>query len=171
MGFDSERDVQVLERTPRVLESMLSALDDAWLRSNYGPGTWSPLQIVAHFLHNELEDWIPRVRWILERAEEEPFPAYDPSGNDAFAGRSLDDLLGAFANARRESIAELRRLVTPETLSKRGVHPAFGSISMDELLCAWVTHDLHHVAQIAKALARQHREDAGPWREYISILG
>ena len=170
-GFDAARDLPVLERTPGVLSGALRGLDDRLIRSDRGPGSWSPLQVVAHFLHNELNDWIPRVRWIMERGEREPFPAYDPAGNAGFESRTLDDLLDSFAAARAASLAELRPMLSPETLALRGVHPAFGAVTMDQMLCAWVAHDLHHLAQIARAVAREHTENVGPWRGYISIVG
>ena len=170
MGFDTTRDIQILERTPGVLSSMLHGLDDHWIRSNYGPNTWSPIQIVAHVLHNELNDWIPRLRWVLERGESLPFPAYDPSGNVAFASQSVDELLDSFAAARSDSLDELRATLSPAVLMLKGAHPAFGIVTVDELLCAWVVHDLHHIAQLAKAVARQHTDDVGPWSRYISII-
>ena len=170
MGFDATRDIQILERTPRVLDAVLRGLDDLWVRSDYGPGSWSPLQIVAHFLHNELHDWLPRVNWVVEHGENVPFPEYDPAGNADFASCSLEDLLDRFAAARATSLAELRSALSPEVLSLKGVHPALGVVTMDQLLCAWVAHDLHHLAQVAKALAHQHVNDVGPWRQYISSL-
>ena len=39
-----------------------------------------------------------------------------------------------------------------------------------QLLAAWVAHDLGHVAQAARAMAKQYREAVGPWRAYLPIL-
>ncbi|MEM1329897.1 MAG: DinB family protein [Planctomycetota bacterium] len=170
MGFNLERDTEILQRTPSVLRSLLSGLGDAWLMSNSGSDTWSPTEIASHYLHNELNDWIPRLRWILDRGEAEPFPPYDPKGNRDLADLALAEVLDRFETARRASLDELRTRLTPGVLSRRGTHPALGLVTLDQMLCAWVVHDLHHIAQIARTLACQRADDVGPWVEYLSIL-
>ena len=171
MQFSLDHDTQILARTPRVLRAMLSDLDPRWTDADYGPGTWSPRQIVAHYLDNELTDWIPRLRWILEHADAKPFPPYDRQSLKVFADLALDELLDRFEAARADSLTVLRaQPIDDAFLARRGEHPALGPVTMGELLAAWVAHDLHHIGHIAKALAHQHRDEAGPWRAYLSVL-
>jgi hypothetical protein len=50
------------------------------------------------------------------------------------------------------------------------VHPDFGEVRLDQLLSTWVVHDLNHVGQIVKTMAKQYREAVGPWRAYLPII-
>jgi hypothetical protein len=50
------------------------------------------------------------------------------------------------------------------------VHPSFGEVSLDQLLAAWVVHDLNHTGQIVKTMAKQYRVAIGPWREFLAIV-
>lgn len=171
MEFSHDRDVAILARTPAVLRALLEGLEPAWTDSGYGPNTWSARQIVAHYVDNEIHDWIPRAVWILERGTSEPFVPYDRDGLRAFEDVPLAALLDLFERHRTASLASLREIPTdPASLARTGVHPAFGVVTLGQLLAAWVAHDLHHVGHICKAMAHQHRDEAGPWRQYISIL-
>jgi uncharacterized damage-inducible protein DinB len=172
MDFSFDRTVSVLERTPAVLRALLAGLDTALTHASYGEGTWSAYEVVGHLIIGEREDWIPRVRIILEHGPLRPF---DPFPHDAAihpdSGRSLDDLLGEFAAARAESLAALHAFnLTPAHLALRGSHPALGEVTLAQLLATWATHDLHHTRQICKAMAWQSRELVGPWRDYLNTL-
>jgi hypothetical protein len=61
--------------------------------------------------------------------------------------------------------------LTDADLLRRGRHPEFGVVTMEQHLATWVAHDLGHVAQVARVMARQYREAVGPWRAYLPILG
>ncbi len=170
MRFSRARDLEILERTPAVVRTLVGGLSEAWTEADYGPDTWSARQIVAHYLDNEIHDWIPRVRWIIEHGDAAPFEPYDRDGWRAFADLSLGTLMDRFAAQRAASLDVLAELPLESLLDRPGVHPALGRVTMEQLLCAWVAHDLHHIGHLCKAMAHQHREDAGPWRAYLSIL-
>ena len=172
MEFSVERSVDVLERTPGVLRAMLGSLGDEWTRSNYGEGTFSPFDVVGHLIHAERTNWMTRLRMILEEGERRPFEAFDRYAMfEGSAGRSIGELLDAFAAARSRSIAQLRRLrLTADMLGRRGTHPNLGGVTARQLIAAWVVHDLGHTHQIAKAMAYQYRDEVGPWRELLTIL-
>lgn len=160
-----------LQRTPHVLREMLSSLDDRWARANYGPDTFSPFDVVGHMLHAEQTDWMSRVRHILA-ADPGPFTPFDRYAMyESSKGKSIDVLLDEFEDARRANLDELSSLnLTRASLAKPGLHPALGPVTLGELLATWVVHDLHHIAQIAKAMSFQLKDDVGPWREYLGIL-
>ena len=45
-----------------------------------------------------------------------------------------------------------------------------GVVMLRQLLASWVAHDLGHVAQVARVMAKQYRDAVGPWRAYLPIL-
>lgn len=164
--------IAILERTPRVLDTLLRGLPTTWTHHNYGPGTWCAYEVVGHFIINEQLDWLPRLRRILEHGESRPF---DPFPHDATirpeSGRSLESLLDEFATLRAQSLHDLRSLnLTPADLERTGTHPAFGRVTASQLLATWAVHDLHHLRQISLAMAWQYREAVGPWRAYLNTL-
>lgn len=172
MEFDLETTGEILSRTPGVLHALLAGLPDAMTHANYGPGIWSPHEVVGHLIHGEKTDWMPRARLILEQGDAVPFEPFDRQGHQSLCReKTLGQLLEQLAALRQANLAELRAMpLTRENLSRRGRHPALGAVTLAELLATWVVHDLNHIAQICKALAYQHRREVGPWEAYLSIL-
>jgi len=171
MAATLERSLEVLERTPATLGAMLRDVSDEWATSNYGEGTFSPADVVGHLLQADLVNWMPRARHILSTGDAEPLPPLDRSPTGREPTETVDALLDRFAAARAANLDELRALrITPGMLGRRGAHPELGAVTLGQLLAAWVVHDLHHTAQIAKAMAFQYRDDVGPWKTYLSIL-
>ena len=64
----------------------------------------------------------------------------------------------------------IRYNISDTMLSLKGIHPAFGQVTLSQLLSTWVVHDLSHIAQISRVLAKQYKEAVGPWIEYLPIL-
>ena len=172
MDFQLSMGIAVLERTPHALYSMLAGLPDAWLHATEGPETWSPSDIVGHLIHAERTDWIPRARLILEHGANRRFAPFDRTGMfGESAGKSLVQLLDDFAHLRTENLSTLAGWrLTDSQLALEGEHPEFGPVTLRQLLATWVTHDLGHVAQIARVMAKQYRDDIGPWRAYLPIV-
>ena len=171
-SFSMDEAVALLERTPAVLDVWLRGLPDAWIAANEGPDTWSPFDIVGHLAHGERTDWMPRAHRLLEHGEDLPFDPFDRFAQSSESeGRTIGDLLDDFARLRAESLRQLRALaLTPAQLDKTGRHPAFGAVTLRQLLATWVAHDLDHVTQIARVIARQYGDEVGPWREYLRIV-
>jgi uncharacterized damage-inducible protein DinB len=172
MEFSVLHAVQILERTPRVLVAWLDGLDESWTHARYGDGTFSPYHVVGHLIIGEREDWIARAKRILADGTAR---AFDPFPHVATIepeeGGPLPGLLDEFARLRRSNLDELDRMeLTPAKLALRGLHPAFGEVTLGQLLATWATHDFHHLGQIAKAMAYQYRDAVGPWRAYLNIL-
>ncbi len=172
MKFDLEQSIEVLSRTPAVLRSMLAGLGEPWTHTNYGEDTFSPYDVVGHLIHGERDDWIPRMRIILDHGPSRPFDPYDRYAQfEESRGKTLGDLLDEFERLRNAGIAALRGArLTADLLSKRGTHPALGEVTLENLLATWVVHDLNHIAQVARCMATQYAGAVGPWREYLSIL-
>src|SRR5262245_14648731 len=151
-SFALEEAVALLVRTPGTLDSMLRGLGDGWIAANEGVNTWSPFDVVGHLIHGERTDWMPRVRIILEHGEERAFDKFDRFAQFTVSeGRTLGSLLDEFATLRRDNLRELTTLrLTAADLDRRGRHPAFGTVTLRQLLATWVAHDLDHVVQISR---------------------
>ncbi len=163
---------RILERTPSVVRTMLEGLDASWLKSPYGPNTWSAHEIVAHLIHGERTDWIPRARHILAHGSSTPFEPFDRAGHaDLARSHSTAALLDLFAQERAASLVAFASFnLSGNDLTRPGLHPALGPVTLGQLLSTWAVHDLNHIAQIAKAMAFQEREHVGAWANYLSIL-
>jgi hypothetical protein len=172
MDFDLTTGIAVLERTPQTLRAMLDGLPAAWTDATEGPDTWSPYVIVGHLIHGERTDWIARAQIILAQGPDRRFTPYDRFAQfDESKGKSLADLLDEFARLRAENLATIAGWrLTDAQLDLTGEHPEFGSVTLRQLLATWVTHDLGHIAQTARVMAKQYREAIGPWRAYLPIV-
>lgn len=172
MEFTLAQSRELLAATPMVLRAWLSGLSNPWIMSNYGHETFSPYDVVGHLIHGERTDWIPRARIILEQGESTPFEPFDRYAMYAASqGRSMDELLNTFTVLRTASLEILNDMqLTLQDLQSTGMHPALGRVTLRQLLATWAVHDLNHIAQIAKAMSHQYKDQVGAWKEYLSIL-
>ena len=172
MEFDLQQGIAILERTPRALQAMLAGLAPAWTDATEGPETWSPYVIVGHLIHGERTDWIPRARIILAQGPNRLFTPYDRVAQLREShGKSLVELLDELAQRRANNLAVLAAWrLTEVELALEGEHPEFGTVTLRQLLATWVAHDLGHLAQAARAMAKQYRDAVGPWRQYLPVL-
>ena len=172
MEFELTTALAVLERTPATFRSLLGGLPEAWTAPNEGPDTFSAFDNVGHLIHGERTDWIPRARIILEQGASRRFEPYDRFAQYRESeGKSLARLLDEFAQLRAENLVTLRGWrLTDRELALEGEHPALGPVTLRQLLATWVAHDLGHLAQTSRVMAKQYREAVGPWRAYLPIL-
>ncbi len=164
--------VAVLSRTPAVLNALLRDLPEPWIHATEGPDTWSPWVVLGHLIHGERADWIPRLEIILRSGPAEPFPAFDRLAQfRESAGKSSVELLDEFADARRESLARLEAMpVDASHLARQGTHPAFGLVTARQLIATWTAHDLAHLNQVSRVMARRYQTEVGPWAAYLSVM-
>jgi hypothetical protein len=164
--------VAILSRTPAALDALLRDLPEGWIAAHEGGETWSPFDVIGHLIHGEHTDWIPRAKMILEHGDDRPFEKFDRFAQfQASNGRTLASLLDEFATLRRQNLRELASLPITETaLDRHGRHPELGIVTLRQLLATWVAHDLDHVVQISRAIARQYTDEVGPWRAYLRII-
>jgi hypothetical protein len=160
--------IALLTRTPAALDALLRGLPETWTHRNEGQDTWSVFDILSHLVHAERIDWMPRVRMILEFGETKTFDPFDRQGP---ADRTIQEFLDIFARLRSESLRDLQALnLSPEDLERRGRHPAFGTVTLSQLLATWAAHDVNHLHQISRVMAHQYREAVGPWSAYLGVL-
>ena len=172
MEFDLELSIDVLSRTPRTLRALLGGLAEPWVRGREGADTFSAFDVVGHLIDGEETDWIPRARIILAKGENPRFEPYDRFRHRARnAGRSLASLLDELEDLRSANLTLLRSWRTLEAdLDLPGTHPSLGRVTLRELLAAWVVHDLGHIAQIARVMAKQYGDQVGPWVPFLPVL-
>jgi hypothetical protein len=172
MNFQIEQAIEILSRTPAVLNSLLGNLSADWTINNETGDGWSPFDVVGHYIHAEETDWIPRAEIILAQGENPVFEPFDRFAMfEKSKGKTLNELLETFAVLRRANIDVLRRMnITPERLRLKGIHPELGEVNLEQLLSTWVVHDLTHIRQIVTALAKKYEGNVGVWKEYLSIL-
>jgi DinB superfamily len=170
--FLMEEAVAILARTPAMLDALLRGLPSGWFAAHEGGDTWSPFDVIGHLIHGERTDWLPRTRIILDHGEARPFEKFDRLAQFAESeGRTLAELLDEFAILREQNLRGLTSLrLTEKDLDRRGRHPELGAVTLRQLLATWVAHDLDHVAQISRVLARQYADEVGPWRAYLRII-
>ena len=164
--------VAVLERTPATLRALLAGLPETWIRATEGNGTWTPYDVIGHLIHGEHTDWIPRVRHIMA-GDTRPFEPFNRTAMFTEShSKTLDELLANFAELRRKNIDILVEMkLTEEDWERKGLHPELGEVTLGQLLATWVVHDLDHVAQVTRTMAKVYSDTTGPWRAYLSILG
>lgn len=172
MNFNLQQALPILERTPSVVATLLKDLPADWINSNEGTDSWSPYDVIGHYIHGEKTDWIPRMNIILSDEADKRFVPFDRFAQFKDSeGKTLDELLDEFAKLRAENIAKLKAVMpNEELLQKKGIHPAFGEVTLAQLLSSWVVHDLGHISQIVRAMAKQYTEAVGPWTAYMGIL-
>jgi len=164
--------IALLERTPAALNALLRDLPNSWTSRNEGDGTFTVSDVIGHLIHGDRTNWMPRVEHILKYGDTVVFPAFDREAMFSTSkGRTLGELLDDFEQARAHSLTRLRTLaLTDGDLERCGRHPEFGVVTMREHLATWVAHDLGHISQIVRVMARQYTDAVGPWRAYLSIL-
>jgi len=172
MNFVLDAGVAVLQRTPASLRALLGGLPDEWTGATEGPDSWSPYDIIGHLIHGERTDWIPRARIILAQGGERRFEPFDRFAQFRESqGKGLGGLLDEFAELRAQNLVTLGSWrLTDAQMALEGEHPAFGAVTMRQLLATWVAHDLGHVAQTARVMAKQYRDAVGPWRAYLPVM-
>ena len=169
--IDLPQALVLLRETPAAIVRLLKSLPDTLVDATDGPGTWSPRLILQHLIWAEVDDWIPRVRLILEQQDRVAFTPFDREGGRRYDGWSIARLGDEFLRLRAENVAVLEGLrLGPAELQLPGRHPEFGTVTLSHLIASWVAHDLSHLDQISRTLARQYSLQVGPWRRFMSLL-
>lgn len=172
MIFSLQNSIEILERTPDTLIAMLENISADWTSKNEGGETWSVYDIVGHLIEGEKTDWIPRMEIILSDKSDKGFAPFDRFAQFRDSkGKSLTQLLHEFKRLRKNNVDHLRsKGLTDKSNDEKGIHPAFGEVTLSQLLSAWTVHDLNHIAQISRVMAKQYKAAVGPWEAYLKIL-
>lgn len=172
MNFTVEKSIEILERTPEVLKAMLKNVSADWTEKTEGGETWGVFDVLGHQVHGEKTDWIARMEIILSDAPSKTFEPFDRFAQfEESKGKTFSQLLAEFKELREKNVGILRsKNLTGKNLEAKGIHPAFGEVTLAQLLATWTVHDLDHIAQISRVMGKQYKEAVGPWAEYLKIL-
>jgi hypothetical protein len=140
--------------------------------NNEGPDTFSPFDVLGHLVQGEKTDWTARIKLILEHGNTKAFEKFDRFAMyEESEGKTINQLLDEFEKLRKENLDWLKSLsLTTTDLDKKGLHPVLGEVTLENLLATWVVHDLTHLAQVSRVMAKQYKEAIGPWTEFFRIL-
>lgn len=172
MTFDLQKTIEILERTPGVLDALLNGISDEWIFANEGEKTFSPYDVLGHLVHGERTDWIPRMEMILAGDPERTFQPYDRFAQFTESkGKSLSQLLEEFKSLREHNLDIVKRKkIIATDFQRTALHPSFGKVTLQELLSTWTVHDLSHIGQIVRVMCKHYKDEVGPWQAYLPIL-
>ncbi|HKJ80407.1 MAG TPA: DinB family protein [Ignavibacteriaceae bacterium] len=172
MKFSIEKSKEILRQTPATLNNLLNNLSDEWIKNNEGGKSWSPYDIVGHLIHGEKTDWIGCIKTILDHGETKAFEPFDRFAQfKSSEGKPLEELLDTFASLRAANLKELDSLnITEDKFLLNGLHPAFGTVTLSQLISTWTVHDLGHLVQAASVMSKQYIDEVGPWKDYLPVL-
>jgi uncharacterized damage-inducible protein DinB len=168
MNLESVR--RSLTQAPRIVEGLIAAAPKEALTWREAEGTWNIVEVLCHIADGEITDWMPRIERILAGGGR--FMPFDREGGlTRYRGWTAEALVGEFGQLRRGNLEKLATLNLSAThLPLLGEHPEFGPVTLEQLLACWATHDMAHVAQIARVLTRSWGRHVGPWKKYFSLL-
>ncbi|MGR3808954.1 DinB family protein [Jiulongibacter sp. NS-SX5] len=172
MEFELDKSKEILKRTPEVIKSLLHGLSKEWIENNEGENTWSPYDVLGHMIYGEKTDWLVRIKIILSDGENKEFIPFDRFAqlNDV-QNRPIHELISEFKILREQNLNELDLMnIGAEDLIKTGIHPEFGEVTLKQLIATWAVHDLGHIAQISRVMAKQYKSEVGPWVNYLGVL-
>jgi len=169
--FDLKEAIEILNRTPAVLEQLLTGLADSWVYNNEGENTWSPFDILGHLVHGEKTDWITRAKLVMEN-NQQTFESFDRFAQfEDSKGKTIAQLLDEFKNLRKQNVTTLKEMNIGENdLQKTGIHPNLGQVTLRQLLSTWTVHDLGHIRQMVRVMAKQYKMELGPWEKYLPVV-
>lgn len=172
MDFNLSKSLEILQRTPDTLFALLQGISSDWTSTNEGGDTWSVYDVIGHLIHGEKTDWLQRIEIILSGNKDKTFVPFDRFAQfEENKGKTLAALLAEFKSVREKNIKSLQSLhLTKNDFTQKGIHPALGEVTLSQLIATWTVHDLNHLAQIARVMAKQYKGETGPWIEYLSIL-
>ena len=172
MNFNYAQSLEILERTPHTLQSMLQGLSPEWTQNNEGENTWNVPDVLGHLVYCDTNNWLKRIKHILAEGERAVFPTFDRYGQfQLYKDKEVDELLHLFEQTRTTTLIELKALsLVDADFEKKGLHPEFGVVKLSQLFSTWVVHDLSHLSQITRVIAKRYTPDVGPWVQYLRIL-
>jgi hypothetical protein len=144
----SEEFADLLEISGRAFTSTLDSVPAEAAQWHPKPDEWCVNECVGHVVEAETRGFAGRIKIILG-ADEPKLETWDQVAvqnqrNDC--DRQPSELRDELARVRKESVKMVRAL-RPENMSRGGMHPKAGRLTVDEILRDWVHHDGNHLKQ------------------------
>ena len=127
------------------LKLVLGNATPAELKAHPKSGKWSAHENLAHLVQHHRAT-MARIRRILEEDCPE-LPSYSAEKDPdwpALSAESTEEVLHELWTARQEMIV-LTADLSLEQLSRIGIHPAFGPITLARWLVFFLIHEAHHL--------------------------
>ncbi len=146
---DTKQIAALLAALPEILHAEFDALDENALGWHPAPGEWCAKEVLGHIIEADRRGFAGRVRQFLDEDNPQCI-AWDPpqvAAERDDCNRAASDLLNEFAALRADGVSAILAL-QPEQLSRSGMPPAVGTLTISDLLFEWIHHDQNHVKQI-----------------------
>ena len=153
-----------LAQGAETIQGLVVGVSAAEARVRPSPEAWSILEVVAHLLDEEREDFRPRLDLVLHRPAE-AWARIDPAAwvtEREYNARDLARMLQAFLAERERSLAWLGSLSAPDW--SREYRAPFGPITAGDLLASWAAHDLLHTRQLLELRRARLLAHTAPFR-------
>lgn len=173
MNFDIDRSIEILERTPLAIESLLEGLNKEWIYSTEGDEKWSVHKVVSHLIYGERTTWTPRLEMIMSNFPTKEFEPTDDVEEhfDKMSEKSMRELIFQLKYLREINVDIVQAYsIKEKDLDSSAMHPELGTVTLKELLSTWVVHDLAHLAQISRIMAKKYADEVGPWKNQLGVL-
>lgn len=154
-SYVAGRDPVAMQReAPQTLAALVESVSEAKLTERPAPGKWSVTEILAHLAEDELAStW--RYRQMLEHDGLE-LPGFDQDlwarVGDYPSWKAHDGL--AMFRLLREANLRMFAHLTPEEWQRQGIHSERGKLTVRDLCCHMAAHDINHIEQVRRILAR-----------------
>jgi uncharacterized damage-inducible protein DinB len=139
-----------LHSQPEALDQILSKIQTDKLEKQIQPGKWSIKENIAHLVRYQKES-IHRIHLILK--EQEPLLSrYIAEDDDEFPtvlSLPFNELIVHLKEDRKQFLALLISL-TDDHLSRTGIHPVLGRLTLSEWVEFFLLHEAHHMMTIFK---------------------
>jgi uncharacterized damage-inducible protein DinB len=172
MIFSLIKSLEVLQNTPGVIASLTNNLSEEWLTMNEGYGTWTVKEVVSHLIVCEQTNWLVRAKIILSNQNVKEFSPIDMTTHFEVAqNNSVESLVRQFKQLREDGLRDILSLDLQESdFLKTANHSLLGEVSLKQLVSTWVAHDLTHISQITRIIAKQYKDELGPFIEFMKRL-
>lgn len=150
-----------LERTPKVLDAMLRGVCEEITNKNEGEHTWNTKQVLAHLTYTEKHNWNAKLGLILGNESCRTFEKYPVSRQfEGLTEKTNEVVLDEFIVARQHTLTWLKQICLHQLAVDhlKGCLPQYGDITLRELLSTWVAHDITHIHQISRIIAKNFKE-------------
>lgn len=146
-----QESIAQLKRSGESIAALVRGLDRDDARWRPGEGKWSIVEVMAHLVDEERDDFRTRIDLTLRHPERD-WPSIDPEGwavTRNYASKEIEQVADEFCREREASLVWLKSLGSPDwnVVHK---HPRIGPMTAGTLLGSWVAHDLLHLRQIAR---------------------
>lgn len=147
--------LQVQAATARKLERLIKGVPSSKLRKRPAPDKWSVNEILAHLSETEIVGGF-RMRLILG-ATGTPIVAFDQDAwvvSGHYQKRDARESLEQF-RVLREGNLRLLKSLKPEQWKHYGMHAERGQETIERIAGMFAGHDLNHIGQIERILAKK----------------